>query len=52
MTFSDRFSSWFFDALTEVTVYFGRMSVIQWCVMASCAVIFVFMCLKGTPIRR
>jgi hypothetical protein len=52
MTFSDRFSSWFFDAWTEVTVYFSAMSAIQWGVVATCAVIFGFMCLKGTPIRR
>ena len=52
MTFSDKLQTWFFDAWTELAAYFATMSVVQWCVLAGCAVIFGFLCLKGNPIRR
>ena len=46
------FSTWFFDAWGELTRYFTGMDEMHYGVLAGCAVLFGFLCLKGTGINR
>jgi hypothetical protein len=45
-------TSWFFEAWGDLTRYFNTMNTIQWGVLAACAVIFGFLCLKGSGINH
>ncbi|MEM8667410.1 MAG: hypothetical protein AAGG48_07835 [Planctomycetota bacterium] len=49
-----RFSpmTYFYDAWGELTRYFGMMDEMHYGVLAGCAVVFGFLCLKGTGINR
>lgn len=43
---------WFSSAGSDIDQYFHSLSGIQWGIMASSAVAFSFLCLKGTNINR
>ena len=46
------FSTWFFDAWSDLVRYFNTMNTIQWGVMSACAVSFGFLCLRGSGVNR
>ena len=41
-------SGWFFSAWNELVRYFHEMNATQFGVVAACAVLFGFLCLKNT----
>ncbi len=43
---------WLYEVGRELTTYFNKMSTTHWAVMASAAVVFGFLCLKGSNINR
>ena len=42
---------WMSDAWAEMVHYFTKMNTTQWGIVSTAAVIFGFLCLKGTSIR-
>jgi len=42
----------FLDAWADLTTYFSSLTSIQWGILATCAVAFGFLCLKGPGINR
>ncbi|MEE2937863.1 MAG: hypothetical protein VYA84_17895 [Planctomycetota bacterium] len=46
------FSIWLFDAWSDLSRYFGTMDETHYGVLAGCAVLFGFLCLKGSGINR
>ena len=46
------FSTWFFDAWSEMVRYFNTMNTMQWGVLSACAVAFGFLCLRGSGVNR
>lgn len=46
-----RFQEWFQRAWRELTTYLSEMNQTHWAVLATCAVAFGFLCLRGTNIR-
>ena len=45
-------TSWFHGVSNELGTYFNKMGTTHWAIVATAAVIFGFMCLKGTNINR
>jgi hypothetical protein len=46
------FSAWFFEAWSDLVRYFHTMNTLQWAIVSASAVIFGFLCLKGSGINR
>ena len=46
------FSAWFFEAWSDLVRYFHTMNTLQWGIVSASAVIFGFLCLKGSGINR
>lgn len=45
-------TGWFSSVVRWVTSSFNSMDVTQWGIVAACAVVFGFLCLKGTALDR
>ena len=45
-------TGWFRDAMAELVTFFNTMNTTQWGIVATCAVAFGFLCLRGTRIDR
>jgi hypothetical protein len=45
------FSQWWYEVSTEFMKYFNNMNETQWMVISGCAVLFGFLCLRGTMIK-
>jgi hypothetical protein len=45
-------SRWFSDALQELVNYSDRLNTTEWAIISASAVIFGFLCLRGTSYRN
>lgn len=45
-------SGWFMDVWTELTRWFSTMNTTQWGIVSASAVIFGFLCLRGSDVNR
>ena len=45
-------SQWFSDALHELVYYFDHLNTTEWAIISASAVIFGFLCLRGTSLRN
>ena len=45
-------TTWFFDLWAELVIWFHSMSITQWGVVSASAVVFGFLCLRGSGIRH
>ena len=45
-------AGWLSSVSHELVTCFNTMSVMQWGIVAGCAVAFGFLCLKGTNVNR
>ena len=45
-------TSWFHDAWGEMARYMLNLNTWQWGIVSACAVVFGFLCLKGTGDNR
>ena len=43
---------WFFEAWTELVHWFNHMNTTQWGIVSASAVVFGFLCLKGSGVNR
>ncbi|TWT54693.1 hypothetical protein Pla22_23440 [Rubripirellula amarantea] len=43
---------WLSDAWGELVRYLANLNTWQWGIVSACAVVFGFLCLKGTGINR
>ncbi|TWU07793.1 hypothetical protein [Stieleria varia] len=52
MILANSVTMWLYEVGREMTSYFNKMSTTHWAVIASAAVVFGFLCLKGSNINR
>ncbi len=45
------FSQWWYEVSSEFMKFFNNMNETQWMVISACAVLFGFLCLRGTMIK-
>lgn len=50
--FAGAITSWLHGVSSEMATYFNKMGTTHWGIVAVAAVIFGFMCLKGTNVNR